>query len=543
MAYREFYNVGDTRPLPSGFATGFKPDIPTAAEVEAVRQKKIAEDQKKVGTIFDNITQAEAGYLSQQQQMINELRPKALDEFYKQGKFNPETTQAIQAIDNFGIRTKDDVAVLKNFVSTMPYKDFVGNEVNKAIVQYNNTPITQRQPAQQFADEVTRNLYKYADPSAIVEEYKKNAKKTTTQTEQSSMVDGSGTKTTKLTKGTVVDDAAVGQMFEMPLAKQAFDFKRQAKDQEIVLGLFKGKGNVSASVVVDGLEGPTRQTIEYKPEQAEELATLVAQGKAVPLDSSGNPILDPSTDVRTFNFAKKYLQNSLDVENRTSIERKVDTEKAPQSSFLGKRTLNPDVSLEQSTIQSNNADGNLLIEALMTGQDLPDAQYNDRPFIATSINTKDGVQPVTIKNSTFKLANSPDNITGNLDVNGFTPVFFDAEGKVVVAPSNFTEQQKIDFYKTKKGLREGLLMVGVVEDINNIKSQVVVEVQNSTDPNFVNFNKRTTNKQAAKDVFNGFVRLNPDAPLLNKVNNTKAFTATGLTKKGTHNKPKVKRKL
>jgi hypothetical protein len=545
MAYREFYNVGDTRPLPSGFDKGFKPDIPTKEEVEAVKQKQAQEAQaaaiKDPRISFEKAVELDQQWIAPQ---IEEARNDFVSDMLVYKKPTPETEKKISTVKANIAKGVTDIAAAKAIQDGYSKNAALQDAVNAEVVRYNTTDPAIRPNAQQFQSEIEQKLPALYNVNIAASDFTKTLAEQESKRSNITDVDGIANSTEFIISSKVKDGKVDGVTLEKfysadPLIPKAIDYRRQVNDIERVNSLNHKIGTVRKQNT-DGTF--TTEIITF--DSPKELADAVAQGTAYPSENNGTPLKGFesgfNTQERNNRIASNYIMGAAGLNTTKETKIKIDQEKAPKNSFLGKRTLNNDVNLEESTVEGIGADSSLVVDALVQGQDIPNAQYNDRPFIATSINTKEGIQPVTIKNSTFKLANNEGTITTDLNVNGFMPVFFDAEGKIAVAPSNYTEQEKINYYKNKSGLKPGLLMIGVSGKADEDKQQVVVEIPNATDPNFVNFSKRAFNKVGAKETFNGFVNKNPDMQLIPTVKNEKAFSANKLTKTG---KPKTKRKF
>jgi len=548
MAYRVFEEVSDTRPMPSGFATGFNPIIPTEEQVKAVKQKQ--EQERAAAAIkspelsFKAATDLEREWIAPQ---IQDAKQSFVQSYITDGKPSEEALAKVNTVNANIEKGYTNLALAKTIQDTYSKIPELTDAVNIEVGAYNTTDPRNKPSGQEFVASIDQKLPQLYNLNIAASNFTKSLAENETQSTTTADVNGNLSSSkfsikSKIKDGKVTPEVITEFYQKSPLVEKAIDYRRQVDDIEKVNNLNTQIG-VTAIQNTDG----SYNYVTKKYNSTKELGDAVSKGLAYPADTNGNPLkgFESGFDIQERNnqIASNYIMGAAGISTVRETKFKTDEEKTPKNSFLGNRSLNPDVSLEQSTIQSDNADGSLLINALMTGQDLPNAQYSNRPFITTSINTKEGVQPVVIKNSTFKLANNGGNITGNLNVNGFTPVFFDAEGNVVVAPSNFTEQEKINFYKAKKGLKEGLLMVGVVDKGSGEDAQqVVVEVQNPTDPNFVNFNKRATNKQKPKDVFSKFTAQNPDAKLQKQAEDVKAFEAqpTKKTTPALANKPKTK---
>jgi hypothetical protein len=548
MAYRVFEEVSDTRPMPTGFASGFNPIIPTEEQVKAVKQKqeqdRVAAAIKSPELSFKAATDLEREWIAPQ---IQDATQSFVQSYVTDNKPSEEALAKVNTVKANIEKGYTNLALAKTVQETYSKIPELTDAVSVEVGAYNTTDPRNKPSGQEFVASIDQKLPQLYNLNIAASNFTKSLAENETQTTTTADINGNLSSSkfsikSKIKDGKVTPEVITQFYQKSPLVEKAIDYRRQVDDIEKVNNLNTQIG-VTAIQNTDG----SYNYVMKKYNSTKELGDAVSKGLAYPTDANGNPLkgFESGFDIQERNnqIASNYIMGASGISTIKETKFKTDEEKTPKNSFLGNRTLNPDVSLEQSTIQSDNADGSLLINALITGQDLPNAQYDNRPFIATSINTKEGVQPVVIKNSTFKLANNGGNITGSLNVNGFTPVFFDTEGKVVVLPNNFTEKEKLDYLATKKGLKQGLLMVGVVDKgTGEDAKQVVVEVQNPTDPNFVNFNKRTTNKQKPKDVFNGFLKQNPDAVYLKKAEDVKAFGAEPKKKTApvAANKPKVK---
>jgi hypothetical protein len=528
MAYREFRNVEDTRPLPTGFEKGFNPDIPTQAEVDAIKQKQAQDAYKRAiqdpTLSFEKANDLDREWIEPQKQNASK---RFINDYLLYGAPTPETEAEVNRIHLNIEKGYTDLANSKAVQDSYKETPELRDGVNAAVVEYNTTHPSERISGVQFVEGIKQRLPQLYNLNIAANNFTKTladqeSKQSNSKENGGVLISTESLIRSKIKDGKVTPEVLTKFYEQNPLVQQAIDYRRQASDIERVNSL-KHKIGVFREQNLNG----SYSYLMKKYDSPEELADAVSKGAAYPSDANGNPIKGFESgfnvEERNNQVASNYIMGAAGLSTAQETKVKVDEDKAPKNSFIGKRTINPDINLERSTINSLADNNSAILNSLLQGQELPNATYNDRPFIASSINNKEGVQPVVIKNSNFELADNSGNITGDLNVNGFTPVFFDEDGNTVVVPSNYTEKEKVDFLASKKGLKQGLIMVGVVENTDKEKKQVAVKITNPTDPNFVTFTKRVFNKQKPSQMFNSIIRQDPDAILLKDAYNTKAF--------------------
>jgi hypothetical protein len=393
MAYRTFEEVSDIRPLPSGFATGFNPDIPTAAEVEAVKQKAAQEQRDK--ELKDPSVQFKAGakrdeeYLTFNQGLIRQYID---DDIAKTGKISDQTKSFVTQLNNEAGKSIQDIDVYDGVLATYgkdpKYKDAVATYANA----YGSMPLNQRPPAKEYFAALDETPEKFLSLNVDTADYVKNLGEKAYQSARESGQGGiTFNKETYLKskfKDGKVDEFTLTDYLSDPARAKTVDYRRQLNDIENIKKLNTKTGTVRRQ----NLDGTfTEEVVTFN--SPEELAEAVSKGQAYPSDNSKRPLKGFesgfNTQVRNNKIATNFLLGAAGITRKNETSTIIDEDEAGvRSGFgFGIRTRPEIVLAEGKETQAIQQFGlaEKLIKAGVPKADAERAQFENKTALLPSV--------------------------------------------------------------------------------------------------------------------------------------------------------------
>jgi len=333
MAYREFRNVEDTRPLPTGFEKGFNPDIPTQAEVDAIKQKQAQDAYQRAikdpTLSFEKAIDLDREWIEPQKQNASK---RFINEYLLYGKATPETEAELNKVHLNIEKGYTDLANSKSVQDSYTAIPELKDGVNTEVVKYNTTHPSERISGVQFAEGIKQRLPQLYNLNVAADNFTKTL--ADQESKQSNSTDVGGVLRSreslirsKIKDGKVTPEVLTKFYDQNPLVQQAIDYRRQASDIERVNNL-KHKTGVTRKQNLDGTY--TTEVITYK--SPEELADAVSKGAAYPSDANGNPLKGFESgfnvEERNNQVASNYIMGAAGLSTAQETKVKVDEDKA-----------------------------------------------------------------------------------------------------------------------------------------------------------------------------------------------------------------------
>jgi hypothetical protein len=398
--YRAFEEVSDTRPLPSGFATGFNPDIPTAAEVEATKrkqeqEKKLAAEKSPEISFKEGIKQDEVELTREKK----EVQQAAIQEIYETGKLEKNKPR-VKQLESKIAQGIEDLAISEDLTKNGYGKQprFMAG-FNRKMAEFWAMPIGQRPPIREYMKTFESNPEEVLDLNIDAAEFVKNIgdqeyQKAVTNRAAGTKIDKETFVKSKFPNGQV-DTLTMETFMSDPARKKTIDFNRRKTETETVNSLFGKGGKVKARVRTTNPDG-TPNIIDQEFTNPEELANLVTNGEAYPVDSNGKPLqgFDGSfgllaVEKRNNRIASNYLLNAAGITRKNETSTIIDEDEAGvRDGFgFGIRTRPEIVLAEGKETQAIQQFGlaEKLIKAGVPKADAERAQFENKTALLPSV--------------------------------------------------------------------------------------------------------------------------------------------------------------
>jgi hypothetical protein len=570
--------------LPTGFDKGFKPDIPTKEEVEAVKQKQaqakadaIAKDPNYA---FKEGAKQDDAFLTFNKTIIaDRMRNEA-----QQGKISEETKAMLDEYNNYAGRSIEDFTIAEDFSKTYG-KDprFMAGFARKA-ADYSAIPLNQRPPAKEYFKVFETNPEEVLDINIDSADFVKNLGEQEYQKAVKNSVGGVTIDKETLLKSKFpngqVDELTMSAFKADPARMKTIDANRRKSEAATINSLF-GKGNkVKArvrSINPDGTENITEQTYT----NPEELTQLVTNGEAIPLDSKGRPIQGfedgfglLAVDKRNNRVATNYLTTAAGITRKNETATVIDEDKAGVRDGFGfgintrknisltKGTQNDFVQLTGLSQQLKNAGlsedeinraqsvrGDVLIPSVIS-----DGKNEPIKIGAVKIPTTDGVFIDSYIGDSGKTVTISDKVRSNqlsdVQVINAEPITTNSNGSRILIPENLDAEEKVNYLSQRTGTNNrGQLKTEVVLNLATENPEtkelqpISYRVKDATDPLWLKFVQTTLPakdlprvREKAKIMYDKLYKSNKDQADINAAVNIQRKQAP--IKKT--NKPKAK---